>query len=153
MSAAAKYTTAIVVAHLLVNIAHGLAHRELRVGLDPPASIFVIVVVLVSPMLATALVWTMKKRLGLILLSLSMFGSFLFGLYHHFVVASQDHVRSQPPDLWGSVFVLTAYGLLITEVIGAYVGVHFLWIARIIKHNAVVDSDSFREHVDLHRCF
>ena len=35
MSRAAKYATAIVVAHLLVNIAHGLAHRELHVvGLD-----------------------------------------------------------------------------------------------------------------------
>jgi hypothetical protein len=63
----AKYVTAIVVAHLLVNIAHGLAHRELRVGLDPPASIFVTVVVLVSPLLALALVWTTKKRIGLIL--------------------------------------------------------------------------------------
>ena len=130
MSAAAKYTTAIVVAHLLVNIAHGLAHRELRVVLDPPASIFVIVVVLVSPLLAMALVWTTKKRLGLILLSLSMFGSFLFGLYHHFLVASPDHVHSQPANPWGIAFVLTAYGLLITEAIGAYVGVHFLWIAK-----------------------
>jgi len=136
VSAAAKYTTAIVVAHLLVNIAHGLAHRELRVVLDPPASIFVIVVVLVSPLLAMALVWTTKKRLGLILLSLSMFGSFLFGLYHHFVVASQDHVRSQPPDLWGRVFVLTAYGLLVTEAIGAYTGIHFLWIARATSSKA-----------------
>jgi hypothetical protein len=36
----AKYATAIVVAHLLVNIVHGLAHRELRVGLAPLASIF-----------------------------------------------------------------------------------------------------------------
>jgi len=54
----AKYVTAIVVAHLLVNIAHGLAPRELRVGLDPPASIFVMVVVLVSPLLAMALAWT-----------------------------------------------------------------------------------------------
>ena len=71
--------TAIVVAHLLVNIAHGLAHRELYVGIDPPASIFVIVVVLVSPLLAMAFVWTTKKRIGLILLSLSMFGSLLFG--------------------------------------------------------------------------
>ncbi len=78
MNLSAKYVTAIVVAHLLVNIAHGLAPRELRVGLDPQASIFVIVVVLVSPLLAMALVWTTKKRIGLILLSLSMFGSLLF---------------------------------------------------------------------------
>jgi hypothetical protein len=42
----AKYTTAIVVGHLLVNIVHGLAHRELGVGLAPLDSIFVIVVVL-----------------------------------------------------------------------------------------------------------
>jgi len=126
----AKYVTAIVVAHLLVNIAHGLAHRELRIGLDPPASIFVIVVVLVCPLLALALVWSAKRRLGLILLSLSMFGSLLFGFYHHFLVASPDHIHSQPFGGWGTTFVLTAYLLLITEAIGTYVGVHFLWIAK-----------------------
>jgi hypothetical protein len=127
---AAKCTTAIVVAHLLVNIAHGLAHLELRVGLDPSGSIFVVVVVLVSPLLAMALVWTAWKRPGLILLSLSMLGSLLFGLYHHFLVASPDHVRSQPASPWGIVFVVTAYGLLATEATGAYLGVHFLCIAR-----------------------
>jgi hypothetical protein len=133
----AKYATAIVAAHLLVNIAHGLAHRELQVGLDPQASIFVIVVVLLCPLLAMGLMWTAEKRLGLILLSLSMFGSLLFGLYHHFLVASPDHVRSQPPSPWGIVFVLTAYGLLITEAIGAYLGVHFFWIARGTANKAV----------------
>ena len=130
VSRAAKYAIAIVVAHLLVTIPHGLSHLELRVGLDPRAEIFVIVVVLICPLLAMALVWTTKKRIGLILLSLSMFGSLLFGFYHHFLVASPDHVRSQPATAWGIVFVLTAYGLLITEAIGAYVGIHFLWIAR-----------------------
>ena len=104
MNRSAKYVTAIVVAHLLVNIAHGLAHRELRVGLDPPASIFVTVVVLVSPLLAMALVWTTKKRIGLILLSLSMFGSLLFGFYRHFLVASPDHIHSQSSGGWGTTF-------------------------------------------------
>ena len=137
MNRSAKYVTAIVVAHLLVNIAHGLAHRELRVGLDPPASIFVTVVVLVSPLLAMALVWTTKKRIGLILLSLSMFGSLLFGFYHHFLVASPDHVHSQPSGGWGTTFVLTAYLLLITEAIGTYVGVHFLWTAKETSSKAV----------------
>jgi hypothetical protein len=130
VSRPAKYATAIVAAHLLVNITHALAHRELRVGLDLPASIFVIVIVLVSPLLAMALVWTTKKRVGLILLSLSMFASLLFGFYHHFLVASPDQVRSQPPSPWGIVFVLTAYGLLITEAIGAYVGIRFLRLAN-----------------------
>jgi hypothetical protein len=131
MSRAAKYATAIVVAmHLLINVVHGVAHRELHVGLSPSGSIFVIAVVLILPLVAMALVWTTKKRIGLILLSLSMFGSLLFGFYHHFLVASPDHVRLQPASAWGIAFVLTAYGLLITEAIGAYVGIHFLWIAR-----------------------
>jgi hypothetical protein len=125
----AKYATAIVVAHLLVNIVHGLAHRELRVGLAPLDSIFVIVVVLIFPLIAWALLWTPEKRLGLILLSLALFASLLFGLYHHFLAVSPDHVHWQPPNAWGTTFVLTAYLLLITEAVGTYVGVHFLWVA------------------------
>ncbi len=130
MNRPAKYATAIVVAHRLVNIAHDLAHRELRVGLAPPASIFVMVVVLIFPLLAIVLLWTAEKRLGLILLSLSMFGSLLFGLYHQFLAVSPDHFYSQPSGAWETTFVLTAYLLLITEAIGTYVGVHFLRIAK-----------------------
>ena len=130
VSRPAKYATAIVVAHLLVNIAHGVAHGELRVGLTPSGSVFVIVVVLILPLVAMVFVWTAKKRPGLILLSLSMLGSLLLGFYHHFLVASHDHVRLQPASACGTAFVLTAYGLLITEAIGAYVGIHFLWITR-----------------------
>src|SRR5258707_9044646 len=122
MNRSAEYATAIVVAHLMVNIVHGLAHRELHVGLAPLASIFVIAVVLILPLIATGFLWTAKKRLGLTLLSISMFRSLLFGLYHHFLVVSPDHIHSQP-------FALTAYLLLIMEAIGTYVGVHFLWIA------------------------
>jgi len=75
VSLVGKYATTIVVAHLLVNIAHGLAHRELRVGLPPSGSVFVLVVVLILPLVAMVLVWTAKRRPGLILLSLSMLGS------------------------------------------------------------------------------
>jgi hypothetical protein len=130
VSRSAKYATAIVVAHLLVNTTHGLAHRELHVGLAPLDSIFVVVVVLILPLLAMGLLWTAAKRLGLLLLCLSMLGSLLFGLYNHFLMISPDHVHSQPSSPWGLAFVLTAYGLLITEAIGTYVGIHFLWIAK-----------------------
>jgi hypothetical protein len=126
MNPAAKSASAIVIAHLLVTILHGLAHRNLHVDLAPLATIFVIAVVLISPLLAMALIWTVRKRLGLLLLSLSMFGSFLFGLYNHFLEMSPDHVHVQPTSPWGMTFVLTAYGLLVTEAIGTYVGIHFL---------------------------
>ena len=126
MNRSAKYATAIVVAYLLVNIVHGLAHRELRVGLARLDSIFVIVVVLILRLIAAGLLWTAKKQLGFILLSLSLFGSLLFGLYHHFLALGPDHVHSQPASAWGNTFVMTAYLLLITETIGTYVGIHFL---------------------------
>ena len=130
MNRPAKYATPIVVGHLLVNVAHGLAHRKLLVGVAPLDAIFVIVVILISPLLAIGLVWTAWKRLGLILLSLSMFGSFLFGLYRHFLAMSPDQVHSQPQNAWGLTFVLTAYGLLITESMGTYVGIHFLRLKK-----------------------
>jgi len=57
----AKYATAIVVAHLLVNLVHGLAHRKLHIGLAPPDSIFVIVVVLIFPLIAMGLLWTAEN--------------------------------------------------------------------------------------------
>jgi hypothetical protein len=126
----ATHVTTIVVAHLLVNIAHGLAHRELRVGLALAGTMFVVLVVLIAPLLAMGLLWTAKKRLALMLLSLSMFGSFLFGLYHHFLAMGPDHVDSQPWSPWGLAFGLTAYALLITEAIGTYVGIHFLRIPK-----------------------
>ena len=137
MNRPAGYVTAIVVAHLLLSIAHGLAHLELHVGLVRPDVIFVILVVLLLPLVAMGLVWTAEKRLGLILLSLSMSASLLFGVYHHFMVMSPDHVRSQPPNPWGLAYVLTAYGLSITEAIGTYLGVHFLWIAKVPSSRVV----------------
>ena len=137
MNRPAGYVTAIIVAHLLLSIAHGLAHLELHVGLVRPDVIFVILVVLLLPLVAMGLVWTAEKRRGLILLSLSMSASLLFGMYHHFMVMSPDHVRSQPPNPWGLAYVLTAYGLSITEAIGTYLGVHFLWIAKVPSNRVV----------------
>ena len=137
MNRPAGYVTAIVVAHMLLSIAHGLAHLELHVGLVRPDVIFVILVVLLLPLVAMGLVWTAEKRRGLILVSLSMSASLLFGMYHHFMVMSPDHVRSQPPNPWGLAYVLTAYGLSITEAIGTYLGVHFLWIAKLPSNRVV----------------
>ena len=137
MNRTATYVTALVLAHLPISIAHGLAHLELHVGLVLPDVIFVILVVLLLPLVAMVLVWTAEKRLGLILLTLSMSGSLLFGIYHHFMVMSPDHVRSMPPNAWGLTFVLTAYALSLAEAIGTYMGVHFLWTAKVSSNRVV----------------
>lgn len=125
MSRSAKSATVIVVVHLVISILHGLAHHELHVSLSPLASIFVIVVTLISPLIAIGLLWTGNERLGFILLSITLFGSLIFGGYHHFMTLGPDSV-SRSPSAWGTTFHLTAYLLLVTEAIGTCVGIHFL---------------------------
>lgn len=126
MNRPARYVTLLVLVHLLITLAHGAAHRELLIGLSSSGNVFVGLVVVVAPLLAMWLAWTSRPRLGLALLAASMFASLLFGLYHHFLVEGADHVHSQPAGAWGKAFVITAYGLLITEGLGTWMGMHFL---------------------------
>jgi len=121
-----KHVTVLVVAHLLINIVHGAAHRKLHVTVPPAGMLFVIVVILLGPLLALALLWTSQKRLGLLLLTVSMAASSVFGLYHHFLVRGADHVSAQLPGPAGIVFLVTAYLLLITEGLGTTLGLYFL---------------------------
>ena len=123
---AVKYGTALVLAHLVVNIIHGAAHRELGVALGTAAMLFVIGMILLCPLFAMVLLWTSQKRLGLVVLTLSMAASLVFGLYNHFAVRGPDHVAEQGPGPWGTAFVLTAYLLYFTEAMGTYIGLYFL---------------------------
>ena len=126
MNRVKKYLGVLVVAHLLTNIAHGAAHRELHITLPPAGMLFVIIVILLCPLLALALLWTSQKRLGLLLLTVSMAASSVFGLYNHFLVHGSDHVSAQPPGPAGAVFVLTAFLLFLIEGVGASLGLYFL---------------------------
>jgi hypothetical protein len=55
-----------------------------------------------------------------------MAASSVFGLYNHFLVRGGDHVSAQASDLVGTVFVVTAYLLFLTEALGAALGLYFL---------------------------
>jgi len=127
---AVKYGTVIVLAHLVVNIIHGAAHRELHVELGQAAMLFVIGVILLCPLIAMILLWASQQRLGLVLLAFSMAASLVFGLYNHFVVMGPDNVREQARGPWGTAFLLTAYLLCVTEALGAYLGLYLLWVDR-----------------------
>jgi hypothetical protein len=121
-----KYVTVLVVTHFLINIVHGAAHQQLHVALPPAGMLFVIIVILLFPLLVLPLLWTSQKRLGLLLLTVSMAASSLFGLYNHFLVRGLDHVSAQPSGPVGTVFVVTAYLLFLIEALGASLGLYFL---------------------------
>ena len=126
MNRAAIYGTAIVVCHAIVSLVHGLAHSELHIELSRTETGFVLIVIGLCPLVAMGLLWTSGRMSGLVLLVLSMAGSLLFGLYRHFLVMGPDHVGEQAQGFWATTFALTAYGILLTEGLGIYVGMRFL---------------------------
>jgi len=125
-----RYGTAIVLVNLLINIVHGVAHLELHIDLNAAEKLFVAVVILAGPLLATALLWTPWQRLGFGLLALTMAGSLAFGLYHHFMSMGPDHVGAQVAGVWGTTFVVTACLLFLAEAMGTYLGVRYLYRTR-----------------------
>jgi hypothetical protein len=113
--------TAIVLAHLAVNIVHGAAHAELHIGLSTIQQSFVLIVILICPLVAMALTWTAYRRAGAGLLALSMSGSLLFGVWNHFIQPGPDRVVG-----FGGLFGVTAALLAITEAAGIWIGMAVL---------------------------
>jgi hypothetical protein len=126
MKKIALYGTVFVLVHFVVNLLHARAHIELQVGLSSFQTFFVVGVILIAPLLAMVFLWTQRQHLGFVLLTASMAGAFLFGLYYHFVILSPDHVAHVPAGFWGDVFRMTAVILALSEALGFVLG--FAWL-------------------------
>src|SRR5205085_4851510 len=87
---------AIVVLHAAILAGHDSAHRSLGVGLAPWQLAFAYTVIVAAPLVAAAALFTRHVRAGYALLAISMLGAFTFGLYHHYVLISPDHVLHLP---------------------------------------------------------
>jgi len=123
------YAIGIVVIHLALNIAHGVAHAQLEIGLDAFQKLFVGVVILAAPLFAGYLLWKRRLRTGGWLLAISMAGALAFGVYFHFILPGPDNVNQ--PDLTTplrsrALFENTAVDLAITEALGVVLGLAVL---------------------------
>ena len=116
-----------VLVHAIVTTPHSIAHTNLYIAMDPWQNVYIFLVILIAPIVAAVLIW---KRLpsGFVLLTVSMTGSFVFGVYYHFVAIGSDNVFTLPASSWSLIFQLTAWLLAIIELAGAVVG--FLGIAK-----------------------
>lgn len=126
MNRVALYGTVFVLIHLGINLLHGRAHTELQISLSSFQLLFVVGVILLGPLLAMVLLWTQHQRFGLMLLTASVAGTCVFGLYYHFVIPSPDHVAYVPAGFWGDVFRMTAVLLALSEALGSILGVVWL---------------------------
>jgi hypothetical protein len=122
MNRIAVSATFIVLVNMLISYVHGMAHDRLGVDLAAWQWTFVMIVIVAAPLVAAALYWTRWRSAGALLLGISMAGSLLFGLYHHFVAISPDHVSHLPVGDAQPLFVATAILLLPAEAIGAVFG-------------------------------
>jgi FtsH-binding integral membrane protein len=117
----------IVLVHLAVVLVHGAAHRKLGVDLELWQNIFVWIVIVIVPLLVVPLLYIPKqKRNALYLLVGTMAGSFLFGVYFHFIHDSYDHVMHREHDSWGLVFTGSAVVLAAVELLGCWIGLRGL---------------------------
>ena len=124
---------ALVLIHLIVSTIHGLIHQAAMVTLNTFGYVYVVVVITLAPLVAAALLFTRKQRIGAPLLALSMFGSFAFGFWYHFLSSTNDNVR----EVHGpshSMFLWTAIALAAIELAGALVG--FQIYRAIVKSEA-----------------
>jgi hypothetical protein len=115
-----RTVAAVVVAHTAIVAIHGLAHVRLDIGASAVATVFIVLVIWMGPLVG---LFAMRSNpaAGAWILGASMAGSFLFGLWNHFVVASADHVAHLPDGFWKLPFQVTAWLLLAIEAAGCVI--------------------------------
>jgi hypothetical protein len=124
-SGAIRFALYAVVAHAAVLVAHSAAHEILGVKASPAQLVFIVAVIIVAPLVAGLLLWKRKEKAGALLLTCSMIGSLLFGVYYHFIADTTDHVSHvarMSPAGWAVVFQATALLLALIEAFGAWAG-------------------------------
>ena len=115
---------ALVIIHLVISTMHGTAHQSAAVTLNTFGYVYVLVVITLAPIVSAALLFTRLKKIGALLLALSMFGSFIFGFWYHFLSHTNDNV-TQVQGPWHSRFLWTAIALAVVELAGTFLGVQF----------------------------
>ena len=112
---------ALILIHLVISTVHGIAHQGALVALTTFGNVYVIVVITVAPLVAGALLFTRKRKVGALLLALSMLGSFIFGFWYHFLSSTNDNV-AQVHGPWHITFRWSAMALAAIELAGMLVG-------------------------------
>jgi hypothetical protein len=114
---------AVVLIHLFVLFWHGVMHVEIPVPLTSSETIFVVLIIFLTPLAGAGLLWTSYRIAGVWLIILSMMASLLFGFINHFIRATPDYVLAVPPNVWRHSFVVSAALLAVVETVGTMMGV------------------------------
>jgi len=111
----------VVVLHILVQVPHAVAHTRLHIDVSRWQNLYILIVINLLPIIAALLIWRRKKS-GFLILLLSMAGSFVFGVFYHFIAAGTDNVNSLGLHPWSNTFLWSAILLALVEAAGALIG-------------------------------
>lgn len=111
--------TLLVSSHLAVLVAHGGVHSQLNIAVGTWQKLFIAMIIFVSPLIATMMLWTRMQELGVVLLGLSLAGSLVFGVSYHFLITGPDNVLGPYHSHWGTAFRTTAVLLALIEAAGS----------------------------------
>jgi hypothetical protein len=120
-----RLALAAIIAHAVVLSFHSAAHQILGVEASPAQLIYIVVVIMAAPIVACILLWKRLMIIGAWLLVCSLAGAFVFGIFHHFVAISPDHisrVAELPQHNWVILFQVTAALLAGVEAFGIWAG-------------------------------
>lgn len=124
-----RLVAGIVLAHVLVNLAHGLPHAEVPIELAPWQNGFVAVVVIALPLVGLWLLARGSVDAGATALLVGGLGSAVFGTYYHFFSATPDNV-ARVTGHWSGYFLFTSVAISLLAIATAAVGAWLLGGSR-----------------------
>jgi hypothetical protein len=113
--------------HFAVLVVHGSAHSHLSIGVSTWQKAFIAIVIIVTPLVATTMLWSRRRKLGVILLGLSLAGSLAFGVSYHFLIPGPDNAIGMFRSDRRPAFQATAVLLALTEAAG------FIWSILVLR--------------------
>jgi general stress protein CsbA len=107
---------AVIFVHLAVVLVHTVAHLELQIVPGPLDLAFVLGVILIGPVAALPIL-RFNRPLASGLLAVLMAAAFAYGFQSHFLIVGPDDVSVVATNVWTLVFVVTAMGIGVLELV------------------------------------
>ena len=121
---ATSWIAALVIAHLIVSLIHGIAHARAQVPMSVAGNIFIFGVILAGPLVGLLLL-SHAERVGIAVIATTLTASCIFGVVNHFLLAGPDHV-AHIPEQARPMFAATAVLLMLTETAGAILSIRLM---------------------------
>lgn len=86
----------VVIIHHAIAFLHGGAHDDLAIPMAAWQTGFINLVIILLPLVGIGLLFSRLRRYGLYAVIAGMSGALVFGIVHHYMLVSPDHISHLP---------------------------------------------------------